>query len=131
MVKKKLLQTKGGLPVICVGSVFKSWNLIKPGFLKCLKAQTNKSKSVNELNMVIIKDNSSIGAAILASRIYDYPNELGKFVDLSSFAYQLDHLIIQLDLCNYSLMDSNKSKLLDLNGLNLNESNELKEARLD
>jgi hypothetical protein len=76
--------------------------LIKPGFLKCLKTQTNKIKCVRELNLVVIKDNSSIGAAILASRIYDYDNELSKFVELNSFIHQLDHLIIKFnnDLLN-------------------------------
>jgi hypothetical protein len=116
-----------------VGSVFKSWNLIKPGFLKCLKAQTNKLKCVRELNLVVIKDNSSIGAAILASRIYDYQNELSKFVELSSFTQQLDHLVIKLnnDLLDENLSSNslNKSKLDNyLKEMNLNESNGLKEA---
>ncbi len=98
--------------------------------MKCLKAQTNKLKCVRELNLVVIKDNSSIGAAILASRIYDYENELGKFVELNSFTQQLDHLVIKLN--NDSLNENfklTKSKLDNyLNEMNLNESNGLKEA---
>ncbi|XP_054158103.1 N-acetyl-D-glucosamine kinase-like [Oppia nitens] len=53
---------KNGLSVVCVGSVFKSWSLLEPGFLSALTPE------LHELTLRLLTTSSAFGAAFLASR---------------------------------------------------------------
>ncbi|CAG2177355.1 unnamed protein product [Oppiella nova] len=58
-----LLSLPGGLPVVCVGSVFKSWPLLRDGFFATL------SPTIRELSLRRLTTSSSFGAAFLASKL--------------------------------------------------------------
>jgi hypothetical protein len=82
---KKLLSAPNGVPVVCTGSVFKSWLLLKPGFVRCLK-----NTSIKEVNLCTINDDSTIGAAFMAAKMSDYDLE----IDFTKHVSKLDHLIL-------------------------------------
>ncbi len=90
-----MLNSSNGLPVVCTGSVFKSWNLIKPGFVKCLESQINKCSDLNAINLMLINDDSTIGGALLASKIVDPELNLSQHVDRKSLVTQLDHFYLK------------------------------------
>ncbi|XP_015604181.1 N-acetyl-D-glucosamine kinase isoform X2 [Cephus cinctus] len=58
-----LLLSPGGLKVICVGSVWKSWNFIKTGFTEAIHA----SNIIDELTLHHLTTSSAIGACYLAA----------------------------------------------------------------
>lgn len=91
---EELLNLPGGLPIVCAGSVFKSWPLIRSGFIKCLEAFKNKKFRLKELKLVTIKEDSTIGAALLASHLFHEDSEFGKNVDVSKLFDILDHVVI-------------------------------------
>jgi N-acetylglucosamine kinase len=82
-VDKKLLNEKDGLPIVCTGSVFKSWHLIKDGFIRGLK-----SSPINEVNLFTINRDSNAGAAKLAAKLMDF----NLSIDSSNYVSKLDHI---------------------------------------
>ncbi|XP_076368531.1 N-acetyl-D-glucosamine kinase-like isoform X1 [Tachypleus tridentatus] len=62
-VHKSLMEGEGGLPIVCVGSVFKSWELLKPGFLTTLG-----NGRLREFTLLRPKTSSALGAALMAAR---------------------------------------------------------------
>ena len=92
--KQDLLNLPGGIPIVCAGSVFKSWNLIKPGFMNCLANPKYKMLRLKELRLIAVKEDSTIGAALLASRLLDQKSELNKHIDVKNTINTLDHVII-------------------------------------
>ncbi|CAH0697163.1 unnamed protein product [Spodoptera exigua] len=56
------------LRVVCVGSVWKSWDILKPGFLKQLRNRKVKT----ELELVRLRVSSAMGAAWLAAKHVNY-----------------------------------------------------------
>lgn len=100
-IHKKLLTNPDGLPIVCTGSVFKSWHLIKPGFIRCLQTKITRISNLNNINLVTINGDSTLGAALLASRVYDSnlephsnPVNMIKHLDLKSLSTQLDHFSV-------------------------------------
>ena len=103
-----MLSNPDGLPIVCTGSVFKSWHLIKPGFIRCLQTQINRVSNLNTINLVTINGDSTLGAALLASRVYDSnltvsdesadhsfrPVNLCEHFDLKSLSNQLDNFSV-------------------------------------
>lgn len=67
-ILQDLLKVEGGLPVVCVGSVWKSWDLLKQGFIKHLEEQ----KNVPELSLLELTTNVATGAAYLAAKSCNY-----------------------------------------------------------
>uniref|UniRef100_A0A0A9YC15 N-acetyl-D-glucosamine kinase n=1 Tax=Lygus hesperus TaxID=30085 RepID=A0A0A9YC15_LYGHE len=63
----ELLKNKGGLAVVCVGSVWRSWELLKPGFLEEISSSPCKPK---EFSLLTLADDCTAakGAVYLASR---------------------------------------------------------------
>lgn len=61
-----LTNREGGIHILCVGSLWLSWNLLKPGFLKHLQEQTD----IKELSLMRIKTCIAIGAAYLVADHY-------------------------------------------------------------
>lgn len=53
---------EAGLNIICVGSVFNSWNLLEPGFISVL------SRHLQNFRLLRLKCSSAFGAAKLAAR---------------------------------------------------------------
>ncbi|XP_076166153.1 N-acetylglucosamine kinase isoform X2 [Ptiloglossa arizonensis] len=58
----------GGLNVICVGSVWKSWDFMKDAFLE----EIHKSNAVDEISLLRLKVSSAIGACYLAAEKIDW-----------------------------------------------------------
>lgn len=56
------------LRVVCVGSVWKSWDILKPGFLK----ELTRRRLQTELELVQLRVSSAMGAAWLAARHVNY-----------------------------------------------------------
>jgi N-acetylglucosamine kinase len=67
----KALVEMGHLSIICVGSVWLSWELLKTGFIK----ELNQSKIPFELRLLQLKPNVSmaIGAYYMAADSVDFP----------------------------------------------------------
>lgn len=61
-VHKELLEMKGGLPILCVGSVFKSWPLLQQGFIDGIGNHYTK------YTLMTLNCSSAIGAASLGAK---------------------------------------------------------------
>lgn len=59
---KELTDREGGIHILCVGSVWLSWHLLKPGFVRYI----NNNTKINELSLMRIKTTTAIGAAYMA-----------------------------------------------------------------
>eukprot|EP00118_Oscarella_pearsei_P026124 m.309444 g.309444 ORF g.309444 m.309444 type:complete len:345 (+) comp46508_c0_seq1:90-1124(+) len=66
-VDQRLLQSPGGLQIICDGSVWNSWNLLKDGFLEALYPAKGEPVSIKEFTLVQLKKSPAIGAALLGA----------------------------------------------------------------
>jgi len=66
-ISPALTSAPGGLNVVCVGSVWKSWSLLKQGFLQGIKDDAGKP-AVPELTMVKLSVSMATGATYLGAR---------------------------------------------------------------
>ncbi|XP_048391896.1 N-acetyl-D-glucosamine kinase isoform X1 [Stegostoma tigrinum] len=82
-VDQKLLDGKLGLPIVCVGSVWNSWDLLKNGFLEVLKERP-MAKNVCKFTMMKLKCSSAVGATSLGARHvgYNLPMNYADNVDI-------------------------------------------------
>ncbi|XP_022096532.1 N-acetyl-D-glucosamine kinase-like [Acanthaster planci] len=67
-IDKTLLNGPNGLMVVCVGSVWKSWELLKEGFLEGLKPRHERDIEIKHLTLVSLLQSSAIGAARLGAK---------------------------------------------------------------
>ncbi|CAH0555307.1 unnamed protein product [Brassicogethes aeneus] len=65
----ELTEREGGIQILCVGSVWLSWKLLKPGFIGYL----NDNTSVTELTLGKLTTSSAVGAALMASDKLNIP----------------------------------------------------------
>lgn len=65
-----LLTQEGGLPVVCVGSVFKSWKLLETGFIQCMRSRASET-AIREVTLLSLTKDASVGAAALGARSAD------------------------------------------------------------
>ncbi|XP_073970797.1 N-acetylglucosamine kinase isoform X2 [Rhodnius prolixus] len=65
-----LLECVGGLPVVCVGSVWKSWDLLQNGFVNHLKKAA--PKQLTEVSLLVLKTTAATGAVYLAAKASAY-----------------------------------------------------------
>lgn len=66
---KELTDCEGGLHVLCVGSVWLSFDLLLPGFISWLEESTN----IDKLSLLKLHTEMGVGAAYLASDKLDLP----------------------------------------------------------
>ena len=71
-----------GLPIVCIGSVWKSWNLLQGGFLETLGIPTTEGEKgcnpiLQRFSLIRLNVQSAIGAAYLAAPS-SLPKELSK-----------------------------------------------------
>lgn len=85
---KELTDRDGGIHILCVGSVWLSWNLIKPGFVTYLQNHTN----IKELSLMKIKTTAAIGAAYMGVNKYNIrlPRDYTKNYDVF-YTYKRDN----------------------------------------
>ncbi|XP_054604355.2 N-acetyl-D-glucosamine kinase isoform X2 [Nothobranchius furzeri] len=63
-----LLRCERGLPVLCVGSVWKSWSLLKPGFTEVLEKAASSDKLKDRFHgysLLTLQQSSALGGASL------------------------------------------------------------------
>ncbi|XP_076990620.1 N-acetyl-D-glucosamine kinase isoform X2 [Tamandua tetradactyla] len=65
-----LFKRENGLPIVCVGSVWKSWELLKEGFLFALiqGRQIHALNSFSKFTLMKLKHSSALGGASLGAR---------------------------------------------------------------
>uniref|UniRef100_A0A1A7YJ56 N-acetyl-D-glucosamine kinase n=1 Tax=Iconisemion striatum TaxID=60296 RepID=A0A1A7YJ56_9TELE len=66
-----LLSGDRGLPVLCVGSVWKSWSLLKPGFTEVLEKAASSDKLKERFrgySLLILQQSSALGGASLGAQ---------------------------------------------------------------
>lgn len=78
---KTLLSMDGGLHVVCVGSVFKSWQILQPGFDYVMK-EIGPKVGINEISLMTLKASAAIGAAVLGAK----EAKVALPIDYSSFS---------------------------------------------
>lgn len=115
-IDKSLFELPNGLPIVCAGSVYKSWSLIKPGFMQCLKDNITKCPNLTKINLVKIDGHSAIGAVLLAAKFYDKNLPLLRNFDYRKFTSELD----QIDLEKESVRRKSKGFMETGTILNLN-----------
>ncbi|KAM7366117.1 hypothetical protein PAMP_015585 [Pampus punctatissimus] len=80
--QEPLLSGDLGLPILCVGSVWKSWELLKPGFIEVLDkvASSDKFKGrFHGYSLLVLQQSSALGGASLGAQsinatiTMDYP----------------------------------------------------------
>lgn len=77
---EELVTQEGGIHILCVGSVWLSWSLLKAGFITYLKKHTD----IQKLSLMRIKTTMAIGAAYMAADKYniDLPRDYTKNYDI-------------------------------------------------
>ncbi|XP_037540066.1 N-acetyl-D-glucosamine kinase [Nematolebias whitei] len=65
--QEPLLSGDLGLPVLCVGSVWKSWSLLKPGFTEVMDTAELKGR-FRGYSLLILQQSSALGGARLAAQ---------------------------------------------------------------
>ncbi|KAJ4451032.1 hypothetical protein ANN_02468, partial [Periplaneta americana] len=68
-VDSKLLEAPGGLPVVCVGSVWLSWKYMKPGFVSQIKKAAGK---LQRLSLLRLTTTIATGSVYLAAKAIDF-----------------------------------------------------------
>ncbi|XP_004473327.1 N-acetyl-D-glucosamine kinase isoform X1 [Dasypus novemcinctus] len=65
-----LFQGENGLPILCVGSVWKSWELLKEGFLSALTQgrEIQAQNSFSSFTLMKLRHSSALGGASLGAR---------------------------------------------------------------
>ncbi|GFN78114.1 N-acetyl-d-glucosamine kinase [Plakobranchus ocellatus] len=66
-VNQDLKMRDGGLPIVCVGSVFKSWKLLEPGFVECMSSRAAET-GIREVTLFSLTNDASVGAAALGAK---------------------------------------------------------------
>lgn len=59
----KLTERNGGIHILCVGSVWLSWDLLQPGFVDYIDNQTD----IKELSLMKLTTTMAVGAAYMAA----------------------------------------------------------------
>lgn len=68
-IDQTLLNGEGGLKIVCVGSVWKSWDLLKEGFLAGLARPNDSYPDIKDFTLLQLKGSSAIGAARLGAKV--------------------------------------------------------------
>lgn len=70
---QELLQVPEGVPVVCVGSVWKSWDLLQDAFVTQLRRGSRAGLAVPDLALMMLTSSGAIGATMLAARSIAFP----------------------------------------------------------
>lgn len=68
-VAPELINKEGGIHVLCVGSVWLSWDLLRSGFVNWIENNTK----IEEMSLMRLKTEMGVGAALLASDRLNLP----------------------------------------------------------
>ncbi|XP_062500922.1 N-acetyl-D-glucosamine kinase-like [Corticium candelabrum] len=67
-INHDMLSVSGGLPIVCEGSVWKSWDLLQDGFLHTLYPPGSNPVHVQEFSLLRLTQPAAIGAAVLGAK---------------------------------------------------------------
>lgn len=83
-IDQSLFQDPRGLNIVCVGSVWKSWNLLEKGFLEGLKAVKPTDVEISKFILLSSKSSPALGAARLGAEAvgHDLPLDFKSNVDV-------------------------------------------------
>ncbi|KAK2572390.1 N-acetyl-D-glucosamine kinase [Acropora cervicornis] len=79
-----LLNGKEGLRITCVGAVWRSWDLLRDGFIAGIKgSSSNTAVQVKRFSLVTLRESSAVGAAALGAKCvhYSLPIDFDSMVD--------------------------------------------------
>jgi len=65
---KALFSADAGLKVVCTGSVWKSWDLLKEGFIEGLGSLSPDAIEINKLTLLSLNKPAAFGAVYLGAR---------------------------------------------------------------
>lgn len=70
-----LHKENGGLHVVCIGSVWKSWELLKKGFINQLNNHNSQRTIVEEFTLLVLEKTVALGGVYLITKKlnYNYP----------------------------------------------------------
>ncbi|KAK2155129.1 hypothetical protein LSH36_248g03060 [Paralvinella palmiformis] len=71
-IDKKLLDEPGGLHIVCVGSVWKSWELLQPGFKDGMSTGLKQTPIVTQVTLLQLQKSAAYGAAYLGAKCVGY-----------------------------------------------------------
>ncbi|XP_036038624.1 N-acetyl-D-glucosamine kinase isoform X2 [Onychomys torridus] len=82
-----LFQGKLGLPIVCVGSVWKSWEMLKDGFLLALTQgrELQAQKSFSSFTLMKLQHSSALGGASLGAKHIGYQLPMDYSVNAIAF----------------------------------------------
>jgi len=68
-IAPELFERPGGLPIVCIGSVWKSWRHLEEGFTSTLgiPAAEGNSPKLNKFSLIRLRVSSALGPALLAA----------------------------------------------------------------
>jgi N-acetylglucosamine kinase len=89
-VDKSLFEEEGGLRIVTVGSVFKSWDLMKNGFIEGMRPRNNNDIKIKEITLVSLSKPGTYGAAYLGAKVAG----INIPVDYSANAQTIFHTIL-------------------------------------
>lgn len=81
-IDPELYMGENGLQIVCAGSVWKSWELLKPGFLDGIKPHCEKDVPVPKYTLVKLTITSAMGATYMGAEkaLYNLPRDYSKNV---------------------------------------------------
>lgn len=93
-IDPELLMEENGLQIVCAGSVWKSWELLRPGFLDGVKPHCERDVAVPKFTLVKLTVTSAIGATYVGAQkaSYNLPRDYSKNVS-PIFKYEENNLI--------------------------------------
>lgn len=89
-ISKELLDSDGGLHIVCVGQVWKSWELLKDGFLEALRVPRKPSDPIiREVTLVELQTTVALGAAALGAKASNHKLPLNYDRNATVFFHQV------------------------------------------
>jgi len=72
-IDSSLLDNPNGLTIVCVGSVWKSWHLLKSGFIEGLRIPRKQGDPlVRKVRLMALNKTIAVGAAAMGAKHSDY-----------------------------------------------------------
>lgn len=69
-ISEELVKTDGGLPVVCIGSIWKAWEHLKSGFIQELRDRNNGR--LKEVQLLALRVGMPVGACYLGAKAANF-----------------------------------------------------------